>query len=46
MHHKRHDASGQNIVLHESIPSHPQALEEVEMDIIFGDLVKLTPVRI
>lgn len=32
--------------MHVSIPSSPQPLEDIKMDIVFGDIVELTPVGI
>lgn len=44
MHKKGHDAGRKHIVLHVGIPGCPQALEDVQMDIVLGYLVELTPV--
>lgn len=41
MHHKGHDARSKDIILHRRIPGCPQALEDVQVYIIFGDLVKM-----
>ena len=46
MHKERHDARCEDVILHVCIPSCPHALEDIEMDIIFRDLVELTPVRV
>ena len=46
MHDKRQDARGQNIILHVCIPRRPQALEDVEVNIVSGDIVELTPIGI
>ena len=46
MHQKRHDARRKHIVLHVGIPSRPQTLEDVEMNVVFRDVVELTPVGI
>lgn len=46
MHHKRHDARRKHIVLHVGIPSRPQPLEDIKMNVVFRDVVELTPVGI
>lgn len=46
MHDEGHDSGGQYVVLHEGIPGHPQALKEIEMDIVLGNLVELAPVGV
>lgn len=46
VHQKGHDASSENVVLHVGVPRSPQALEDVEMDIVFGDFIKLAPVSV
>ena len=46
MHYKGHDARSKDIILHEGVPSCPQPLEHVEVDIVFGDVVELAPVGI
>jgi hypothetical protein len=43
---KGHDARGQNIVAHPCVPSEPQLLEIVELDIVLGNLLKRSPVGI
>ena len=44
VHDERHDASSKNVVLHMSIPSCPEPLKDIEVDIVFGDILELTPV--
>ena len=46
MHNKGHDPCGKDIVLHESIPRQPEALEIVELNIVLRDLLKRPPVGI
>ncbi len=46
VHQKRHDASSEDIVLYVGVPRSPQALEDIEMDIVFGDLIELAPVSL
>lgn len=45
MHHKRHDAGSQDIILHPSIPGGPQPLNDIEVGVVFRNFVKLAPVR-
>ena len=44
VHHERHDSSGENIVPHIGIPCCPQALGNVEVCVVLGDLIVLAPV--
>lgn len=44
MHGKGHDAGGQDIVLHPSIPCRPESLCHIQLSIVFRDLVELAPV--
>lgn len=44
MHYERQDASGEHIVLHICIPGCPQPLQEVEVDIVLGNVLELAPV--
>lgn len=46
MHSERHDSSRQDIILHECIPGGPQAFEDIEMNVVFRNLVELTPVGV
>lgn len=46
MHHKGQDTSGKYIILHPSVPRRPHLLDNVEVDIVLGDLVELTPIRV
>lgn len=46
VHQERHDSSCENVVLHKGIPSSPQALEGVEMDIVGGYFIVLAPERV
>ena len=46
MHHERQDTRGQNIILHVGIPCRPQALEDVEVNVVSGDIIELAPVGI
>lgn len=46
MHHKGHDTGSQDIVLHVGVPGSPQALSDVELNIVLGDLIKLAPVGV
>ena len=46
MHNKGHDPCGKDIVLHESIPRQPEALEIVELNIVLRDLLERPPVGI
>lgn len=46
MHQEGHNAGRQNIVLDVSVPRSPQALKHVEVDIVLGYLVELTPVGV
>lgn len=46
VHHKGHDASGEDVVLHVCVPGHPEALGVVEGDIGLGDGVEGIPVGI
>ena len=43
---KRHDPSCEDIILHIGVPRSPHALEEVQVNIVFGDLIELSPVRV
>lgn len=40
MHHKGHDSRGKDIVLHVRVPRSPETLEDIEVDIVFGDDLK------
>lgn len=40
VHHERHDASGEGIILHIQIPGGPGALENAEVDIDLGNLLE------
>jgi hypothetical protein len=44
VHAKRHDARGQNVVLHERVPREPHLLRVIERDVVFGNLLKGAPV--
>lgn len=46
MHHKGHDPSSQNIVLQVRIPGSPHTLQEVQVHIVFGNLIELAPISI
>lgn len=46
VHHERHDTCCQDIVLHIGIPCVPQSLEDIEMDIVFRDLLEGVPVSL
>lgn len=46
VHYKGHDACGKDIVLHVGIPRRPQPLEDIEVNIVFGDVLELPPVRL
>ena len=46
MHQERHDACGEDIVLHVGIPRCPQTLENIQMHIVLGHFVELTPVSV
>ena len=46
MHRKRHDASGDDIILYVRIPCCPEAFEEVKMHVVFGYFFELTPICI
>jgi len=39
VHDKGHDSSREDVVLHICIPGRPEAFEDVEMDIVFRELV-------
>lgn len=41
MKHKRHDARSKDIILQVGIPGSPETLEEVQVDMILGDLVEM-----
>jgi len=45
MHHERHDASCQDVILHIGIPGGPESLRNVKVNIIFGNLIELAPER-
>ena len=45
MHYERQDSGGEYIILHESVPCRPETLKNIEMNIVLGNLVELTPVR-
>lgn len=38
VHHEGHDTGGEGVILHVQIPSGPEALEDIELDIDLGDL--------
>lgn len=40
VHHERHDAGGEGIILHVQVPSSPGTLENAEVDIDLGDLLE------
>ncbi len=40
VHDEAHDAGGEDIVLHPEVPGRPEALGDVELDIILGDLLE------
>lgn len=40
VHHERHDARGEGVILHVQVPSSPCTLENAEVDIDLGDLLK------
>lgn len=44
VHEERHDARGKDIVTNESVPCSPEAFKVVELNIVFRNLFKLTPV--
>lgn len=46
VHHERHNASCEDIVLHKGIPGDPQSLKDIEVNIVFGDLLEMAPVRL
>lgn len=46
VHDKGHDARREDIVAHPCVPRHPHPLEVVELHIVFGDLLKRTPVGV
>ena len=46
VHREGEDACREDIVLHIRVPGRPQALEEIEMDIVLGNFVELPPVGI
>lgn len=46
VHHERHDTGCEDIVLHKGVPSFPESLENVEVDIVLGDFFKVAPVRL
>ena len=44
MHGEGQDAGGEHVVAHVRIPRGPHPLEEVEVHIVFGYLIKLAPI--
>ena len=46
VHYKGHDARGQDIVAHPSVPCQPHLLEVVELNVVLGYLLKGCPIRI
>ena len=40
VHDEAHDAGGQDIVLHPQVPRRPEALDDVELDIVLGNLLE------
>lgn len=44
VHEEGHDSSGQDIVANEGVPGRPETLKVVELNIVFRNLLKLTPV--
>lgn len=45
VHHEGYDAGGKDIVLHVGVPRGPETFSDIEMSIVFGNLVILAPVR-
>lgn len=46
MHHERHNARCEDVILHVCVPCGPEAFEKIEVDIVLRDLVELTPVSV
>ncbi|EKG20031.1 hypothetical protein MPH_02662 [Macrophomina phaseolina MS6] len=46
VHDERHDAGGQDIVVHVGVPGKPEALEVIEGDIVLRNLVESLPVGV
>ena len=44
MHYKRHNPSGQNIILHPRVPRGPKPFSNIELGVEFGDILILAPV--
>ena len=44
VHQEGHDTGSEDVILHPSIPGGPQPLSIVEVDVVLGYLVELTPV--
>lgn len=43
---KGHDSCRKDVVAHPCVPGHPHLLEEVELDVVLGDLLEGAPVRV
>ena len=46
MHGEGHDAGSENIILQICIPSRPQALQKIKVDVVLGHLIELAPVSV
>ena len=46
VHDEGHDSGSEDIVLQICIPSCPQALQKIKVDVVFGDLIELAPVSV